>query len=162
MMKPCVLFFLLIINVTVLRAQAKNVEADSSSINSMVDNKSFLFVATDVTPMSGKIRYLTSEYDLKVLPDTISTYLPYFGRVTNPGLAIVNGDGGIKFEATDFTYAVTNGKKGRKNIEINIKGNIDAYKLSLIVFPNKKANLFIVSNGRQPISYGGYITEIKK
>lgn len=139
----------------------KAVSKKEAAVKQLIDSRKFIFVATDVSPMTGKTWYLTSEYDLKILPDTITAYLPYFGRVTSPGFDLINGEGGIKFTATNFVYTVSEGRKGRKNIEVNIKENIDASKLSMTVFSNGKANLNIISNGRQPISYNGYIREIK-
>ncbi|MEO7044556.1 MAG: DUF4251 domain-containing protein [Ferruginibacter sp.] len=158
--KTGLIFIFLFSIVSTVKAQ-KTVNKKEAEIEKLVDSRKFLFIATDVSPMTGNTRNLTSEYDLKILPDTITAYLPYFGRVTSPGIELINGEGGIKFTATNFAYTVSDGKKGRKNIEINIKENIDVRKLSMTIFSNGKANLNIVSNGRQPISYNGYITEIK-
>ena len=158
--KAGLIFIFLFSIVSIVKAQ-KPVNKKEAEVKQLVDSRKFLFIATDVSPMTGNTRYLTSEYDLKILPDTITAYLPYFGRVTSPSIDLINGEGGIKFTATNFAYTVSDGKKGRKNIEINIKENIDVSKLSITIFSNGKANLNIVSNGRQPISYNGYITEIK-
>src|SRR4051812_21227117 len=77
--------------------------ASEADMKKLLESKDFLFTAQSVNPMRGGTRNLTSEYDLKVQPDTITAYLPFFGRAyTAP---IDPNEGGIKFTSTKFSYS---------------------------------------------------------
>ena len=49
-------------------------------IKNLIESKNYVFTAKSVHPQSSSIRHLTSEYDMRVMGDSIVTYLPYFGR----------------------------------------------------------------------------------
>src|SRR5882672_9273272 len=60
--------------------KAEKQAAKKAAISNMVDSQSYVFKAQSATPMSGRNRQLTSDYDLKVTKDQVVSYLPYFGR----------------------------------------------------------------------------------
>ena len=65
-------------------ANAQNTVSEKQTketiIKNLIDSKNYVFRARTVHPQSSSIRHLTSEYDMKVMADSIVTYLPYFGR----------------------------------------------------------------------------------
>jgi hypothetical protein len=105
--------------------------------------------------MKGGIKQLTSEYTLKITPDTIISNLPYFGEVTQP--LATPSDGGIKFTSTDFDYKIENRKKGGWEISILIKDVRYNPRIDFTIFENGSASVRVNSNDRQPISYEGEI-----
>jgi len=75
-----------------------------TTVENAINSKSFVFKAQTVVPMSGSLRYLTSDYDVRLKGDSIVTYLPYFGRA----YSVTYGErGGIDFTSTKFDYKVT-------------------------------------------------------
>jgi hypothetical protein len=130
-----------------------------ASFKKMIDSKQFLFVAQSVMPMSGRTRQLTSEYGLTLKKDTLESFLPYFGRAYNAPIG--STDEGIQFKSYKFDYALTETKKGRWEISIQPKDVNDSYRLNLSVSKSGYATLQVTSNSRQPISFQGYITEIR-
>lgn len=127
------------------------------TIQQAVETKNFVFKAETVTPQRGRMRQLTPEYDLTIRPDTVISFLPYFGRAfTAP---IGTSDGGIKFTSTSFDFSTAKKKKSRWEIVITPKDVTDAARLYLTVFENGRAALRVVSNNRDGISYNGYIKE---
>ena len=153
-------------------------KTDKVDASNMIAAKQFTFMATSATPMNtqdiskimGKMQggaqssliNLSGEgYELKVTPDSIVAYLPYYGRSysapTNPS------DGGIKFTSKKFDYKSTKGKKGSWNIDLDIKDASESYRLNLNISENGYASLSVNSNNKQSISYQGYVIEpIKK
>ena len=126
----------------------------------LVDSQQYIFHAQTVSPMNGRQRFLTTDYTIKVSKDTIITDLPYFGRAYS---APINpSDGGIQFTSTSFEYKVTPRKKGGWDITIQPKDARDVQQMILTIFDNGKADLRVNSNNRQPISFNGYITDVKK
>lgn len=151
--KAFLFFFVLLTGVFIAKAQ----DEDMASVKEMVDSKNFVFKAQLVSPLGGRMRNLTSEYDLVVRPDSVTAFLPYFGRAYS---APMNpSEGGIKFNSTDFSYKTGKQKKGRWEIEIKPSDVPDGYQLYLSVFSNGRASLRVNSSNRQPISFEGYVVE---
>ncbi len=90
------------------RAERQAVKA--AKVKKMVDDVNFVFKANYANPQGGGSRALTSDYDVKVVKDSVIVYLPYFGRayVTPPPGTT---EGGIKFTSTNFKYDSKAGKK---------------------------------------------------
>lgn len=147
--------FLLIILTTTAIAQDK----DASVIQQAVETKNFIFKASSANPQRGRMRQLTSEYDLVVRPDSVISFLPYFGRAfTAP---INPSDGGIKFTSTDYVYSVSKKKKRSWEIKITPNGVPDVTDMYLTVFDNGSASLRVNSVNRTPISFNGFVEEGK-
>lgn len=126
-------------------------------IKNKIQARSYVFMVQSVSPMRGSMRQLTPEYDLRVSPDSIISWLPYFGRAYSA--PINSSEGGIKFTSTSFTYTVINRNKGGWGITIKPKDATDVNQLFLTVFPNGSASLQVISNNRDPITFSGYISE---
>lgn len=159
--KQVILFSsLLFISIGALHAQSQDKKIRDSVIKNIVETKAYTFVAQTAQPTSGRIRQLTSTYQLDVNKDTIYADLPYFGRAyTAP---IDPSQGGIHFTSTQFEYITTPKKKGGWTILIKPKENTDARQLILDVSASGFANLQVLSNNRQAISFAGYVTNRKK
>jgi hypothetical protein len=139
---------ILLLSATALQAQDKDV-------TSLIESKNFVFIAQSAHPLSGQFRQLTSEYDLRVLGDSIVAYLPYFGRAYSAPLDPTQG--GIQFTSTDFEYSQQSRKKGGWNISIKPKDARDVRQMTLSIRENGNASLQVNSNNRQSISFNGHI-----
>ena len=128
---------------------------EKESVMNMLQTKEFVFVAESVSPMAGRTRTLTSEYDLRVTSDTVTADLPYFGRAYSTTYNMSGG--GIEFVSTDFDYFVTRKKKDRYEINITPKDARDVRELTLTVFENGRADLRVTSDSRQTIGFSGYV-----
>lgn len=107
---------------------------------------------------------LNYNYDLTLSNDTLSAFLPYYGRAftapTNPT------EGGIKFKTTKFDYTSTAKKNGTLQIifkpqGMDIRGPSDVFRMVLTVSPGGYANLQVICTNRAPISFSGMVEEIK-
>ena len=129
-------------------------------VKDAIESKHFVFKARTVMPATGGVRQLTSEYDLTVNNDSVVAYLPYFGRAysATPGKT----SDGINFTSTDFTYNVTQGKKGGWMIEIKPKDAGDVQLLNLDLSKNGYGTLHVNNQNRQAISFTGKADPIKK
>lgn len=131
---------------------------DKASVQNAVNSKQFVFKAQTVLPMAGTSRFLTTDYDVKVLGDSLVSYLPYFGRAYN----VTYGDrGGIDFTSTQFDYKVKPRKKGGWDVSIETNDVKDNQRLNFSISEDGYAYLQVISNNRQPISFNGYIVERK-
>ncbi len=128
-----------------------------AAVESMINSKHYVFIASSMSPTGGKTRQLTSYYDVKVKGDTIVSYLPYFGRAyTAP---INSSGGGIDFTSTSFDYIITPRKKGGWDIKIKFKDQSDVREMDFTVYDNGRADVFVTSNSRQSVSFSGMVTD---
>ena len=141
-------------------AQNKKDSVKMATITALIVNQDYTFKAQTTTPLSGRLRQLTSDYDLQVSKDVIISQLPYFGRAYS---APINpSDGGIQFTSKDFEYRLTGKKKGGWDIAIKFKDAGDVQQMQLSIFNNGTASLQVISNNRQAITFNGYITASTK
>ena len=129
--------------------------AKEAAIKSLVDSQSYVFVAQSALPLSGRVRQLTSDYDLRVSKSSITSYLPYFGRAYQAPIDPTQG--GIQFTSKDFEYTATQGKKGGWDVRIKPKDYKDVQQMNLNISASGYGTLQVLSTNRQPISFNGYI-----
>jgi hypothetical protein len=131
-------------------------EVVANEVNRRVSDFDFTFKATYAYPTGFKSIYLSPHYDVKVAPDTVRAYLPYYGRAY---VAPVDpGEGGIKFTSTDFDYQVNPGKK-KGNWQVNVRTKDTGREIFLYfdIWENGTARLQVTDTNRQPISFQGDI-----
>lgn len=161
--------YLLAFTVILLTAcsSQKNSSGNSANFTYLIDQQHYTFVAQQVTPTedarlntrdlfpnSTNLYQLTSRYDLRITPDSVIAYLPFFGRSYT---APVNpSEGGIKFTSTNFSYKTSIRKKNYE-IEISPKDNNEVRNLYLSISPSGYASLRISSLNKTPIGYNGII-----
>lgn len=133
-------------------------ESNPAAVQKMVESKNFVFKAQSVLPQRGGMWHLTSDYDLKLLGDSVVSYLPFFGRAFVAPMG--SDENGLKFTSTDFAYTT---KKKKQGWEITIlpKDTRDVRQLFLSVSENGYARLQVISNNREGIAYNGYIEPLK-
>lgn len=166
--KISVLLVLFLLIGTNLFAQEKNKKQQreertiekQKQIEEMINAKEFVFIGRTAIPTGFKTMDLTTNTNyVKFHPDRIESYMPFFGKAYS-GIGY-GGDNGLKFtgKPDDYTFV-----KGKKNYQINanIKGINDIFKLSLSVSSEGSATLSIISNNRSPISYNGEISAPEK
>ena len=134
-----------------LEAQLKD-----STLKNSIESRRFVFYVQTVMPMKGGSRHVTSGYELKVSPDTIVSYLPYYGRAYSAGYGGSDA-GGYDFTSKKFNYSAKPGKKGGWEINIKPTDVQNGPEFDLSVSSDGYATLRANSSSRQPISYRGYI-----
>jgi len=142
-----------------MMAQKKD-SIKAAAIREMVTNQQYTFKAQTASPLAGRLRQLTTDYDLKVSKEQIVAYLPYFGRAYSAPLD--PSKGGIQFTSKDFDYKLMERKKGGWNVSIKTKDIAEAQQMELTIFSDGTASLQANSTNRQSISFNGYITTDKK
>lgn len=158
-----------------LFAFTANAQTDKATTTKIVAEKNYVFVATSAMPLNatdinnvlsrmpggitgGSIN-LTSYYDVKVTPDSVVAYLPYYGRSYSAPLD--RDDNGFKFTSKDYKYAVVKRKKGW-DVTIETKDTKESPRLNLNISENGYSTLSIISNNKQSITYNGYLKEVPK
>lgn len=139
----------------VLASSIQAQDIDPATVQKAVETKNYVFKAESATPQRGGFRTLTPEYELLVKPDTVVSYLPYYGR--SYSAPINPSDAGIKFTSMNYEYSIKKKKKNRWDITIKPTDVSDIRDLNLTVFDNGRASLRVNSNTREAISFDGYL-----
>ena len=121
------------------------------------ENLDFKFIADHAYPQSFQSVFLSSDYDVIVTPDTVTAYLPYYGRAYRAPMNSSDG-GGIRFESTDFESNVEKGRKdGEWLVTIRTRDTSRPFTLYFHLWTNGAARLDVNDQDRQPISFKGSI-----
>ncbi|HMI59780.1 MAG TPA: DUF4251 domain-containing protein [Puia sp.] len=133
--------------------------AKLAAIKNMVESQNYVFKAQTVMPMSGPIRQLTTDYDVKITKQSVISFLPYFGRAYSAPMD--PSKGGIQFTSKDFDYSLTPGKKDGWSVLIKPKDYRDVQQMTLTISSTGYAIAQVTSTSRQPISFNGTIVAPK-
>ncbi|HEX3385185.1 MAG TPA: DUF4251 domain-containing protein [Mucilaginibacter sp.] len=144
-----------------VNAQTTNSDKKATKVAAVkhsIESKHYTFIADYAIPMRGGQKQLTSLYDLRITPDSVIAFLPYFGRAYfdvpyNPT------EDGIKFATAKFGYQAVNKKHGGWEITINPKDVKNLERLILYVSPDGYASLSVTSVNRDFISFDGYLKQ---
>ena len=137
-------------------AEKEQIAAD---IRHAVERCDFIFEATYAYPTGYRSVYLSPYYNVKVSPDTVKAYLPYYGRAYRAPMD--PREGGFNFTSTDFDYKlIPVNRKGNWQTEVTILDLDRPVTFRFDIWENGTARLDVNDMNRQAISFQGNI-EIK-
>lgn len=148
-------------------ASQKSATGTQQDYGALIESRRFTFTAQTVIPTEdsrfnprfmfpngNNLYQLSSGYDIKVTPDSVTAYLPFFGRsFTAP---IDPTKGGIQFTSTDFEYKQSVKKKNYQ-ITITPKDVREVRSVLLTITPSGYAYVQVLSMNKTPISFNGII-----
>jgi hypothetical protein len=134
--------------------KAKQIE----EIQSIVDDKTFVFKATNANPMKGRTINLTTQYDVKITQDSIFSYLPYYGVAYNVNYG--STDSPMIFEKPFETCDMEKTKNGYL-VKVTAKNGNDRLEYSFHISETGTTTLNVSSMNRQSISYYGNLEKIQ-
>jgi hypothetical protein len=133
----------------------------ATDVRNAVEVPDFTFKATYAYPTGYKSIYLSPYYDVKVSPDTVVAYLPYYGRAYRAPMD--PREGGYRFTSTDFEYRIDKGnKKGNWYAEITMRDLGRPVTFRFDIWENGTARLNVSDVDRQPISFQGDLVFTKE
>lgn len=133
---------------------------ENSATANLLQAKQFVFIAQTAIPArTAAVTISGGGYDLKVMQDSISMLLPFYGRVTDVSAGRTGGP--IELKTKKFSYSL-NKKSSRWEIMIvPSDGQSNIRSMSLSVSDNGYASLNVVSNNRDNMSYNGIVEPLK-
>ncbi|MES2278220.1 MAG: DUF4251 domain-containing protein [Bacteroidota bacterium] len=161
-LKGTLLALVMIAGIISTQAQTTRKEKNAAKeaiVRKALEDKNFTFTAQSVSPMRGGTVNLTSEYDVRVVQDSIISYLPYYGRAYVAPMD--PNENGMQFTSTKFSYVSTPKKFGYE-IVIKPTDTKDVRQMTLNVSVNGYGTLNVTNMNRDPISFYGYVEENKK
>lgn len=111
---------------------------------------------------AGQISLIGNANYVKVVGDSLSVYLPYFGERQMGGGYDSDG-AGIEFEGVPEKMEITkNEEKQRYDIRFEFEDDAENFTVSLSLFPNLTSTISVNSSQRFPIRYSGAVKAISK
>jgi len=155
-------FVIIFLSLFLIRCSSskKAVALNESDVKNIIDSSQFTFVAERMNPMRGASRILTSYYDVEVKKDTLSSYLPFFGRSYQAPLDPSKSP--LAFHSYNFTYKSQQKNNDQWQVFINPKDRQEIQQLLFTIFNNGSATLNVVSTNRDAISFYGHIVRNKQ
>lgn len=151
---------LLLCSFFTLKAQ----DTDYTKMTNLINNGYYTIIIDRAMPMSARMISLTSLYGLDFYKDSVSCYLPYFGRAYGGPMPINPMYGGIRLEShLQDLNTIFNEKKKKATIEFSAidKNTNDRYRFYITVFSGMNVSISVTSNYRQSISFSGYMASLK-
>ncbi len=124
----------------------------AAKVKDSIDNKSFTINVNMAYPQSHAAINLTSNYSLRLIGDSIISYLPYYGRAYR---VPYGGGKALNFSDKVIDYKTTYPKKNLTRILFTVKNDEDTYKYTIEVYDNASSTINVSSNQRQYISFSG-------
>ena len=161
---------LFILSLTTIQAQEtekkskKELKAEKKAqqiveTKALVESNSFIFAATNVNPMKGRSINLTTEYDVKIVSDSIFSYLPYYGRAYTASYG--GTDSPMTFDSPADSYTMEETNKGYR-VKVSAKNGNDRVEFTFHISETGSTTLNVSSINRQSISYYGNLEKIEK
>ncbi len=141
------------------KSKQQRQQEQAAKIQKLIESHDYAFIAQKALPMSGRSLDLSTGYELRVSKDTITAYLPYFGRAYVAPMD--NTQIGIQFESKEFEYNLEKAKKDGWNVYITPRDGQKRYELILRVSSSGSASLAVNDDTRQSITFNGYIDKRK-
>lgn len=148
------------ITITGCSSSKSTTEFEKGTIEEMINNHSFIFMAEKMYPLREKTVVLTSLlYDVYVNNDSLVSFLPYSGQFffgkADPSKV------STQFTSTNFTYEVKAVKNNQWQVILTPKDAPTIQKLSFTIFDNGSASVSVSSTSMDQISYDGYLKKIE-
>lgn len=126
-----------------------------SAIEDSIQARSLMVTFDYVNPMGFPPHYLTTEYSIRINGDSISSYLPYFGRAYSSDYGSTESP--LAFEGHITQFSITKGRKHDYTIIIETRKGQELLVYTLTIFNNGKTSLAVTSNSREPINFDGEV-----
>lgn len=124
----------------------------------LIDTAVWQFNATEMVPMNGQSRFLTSPYRVTLKDSIADSYLPYFGRAYSA--TYMSNESPMTFKSIIEDYQVTNKKEKGWIVRFELKHGTDQLRFIFSVSQNGSTSLSVTSSKRQPVTYYGNIVDI--
>ncbi len=167
-MKKLVLAILFVAFIVPIQAQSKKelkMEKEAqeyAEIKILINSGIYIFESDWATTQKGnRINLISNPNFLKMDHKNAIVDMPYFGISQSPSVSF-SGSGGIEFDSVIKDLKVDfNDKKQKVIIKFSAQNKTENFNVTLAVFRSGNANLNIISNSRNSISYDGKVSEIK-
>lgn len=140
-------------SISILHAQDR---LQGRALQKAIERRSLVFHAQNALPLRGGMIQLNDRgYVLKLMPDSLYAYLPYFGRAYSAPLNPT--EGGIHLKTGRYRYQLSHNKSSW-HLALFPSENTTVYRLDLDISSEGYASLQVTPEQRESIGYSGYVS----
>jgi hypothetical protein len=133
-------------------------ELKKKYLETLLKNKSFIFIATDMFPRGEAGINLNYDCDVQLNDSMMVSYLPFIGRSYNLAPGQLNS--GFDFTREIKNYEFKKKRKGYQ-VKVDVNNGPDYLKYNFHITESGYSTLTVASNQRQSISFYGIINAYK-
>lgn len=134
--------------------------ATAAKVDSLITARDLVIEINRISPMSGRSFSSIDGYKLSIIKDSISTYLPYFGKITSPSFVTAN-DISIDIDEAPVEIEVK-AKDDRTTLSFSChtKTSHERCQFYIEIMDNGSSTIRLDLTSRDPISYYGQLRDI--
>jgi hypothetical protein len=133
---------------------------ETSDVGKLLESKEYVFIAQTAYPARGSsVSLAGGNYELKVILDSVSVYLPFYGRANDISAGRTGGP--IELNTKEFSYKLEK-KKSRWEVTFTPTNQSAVRQMNLSVSDNGFADLQVVSTNKDNMNYHGNVEAYKK
>ena len=133
--------------------------SEKNDVGKLLESKNYVFIAQTAFPARGSSVSVTGgNYELKMINDSLSVYLPFYGRMNDISGGRTSGP--IEFHSKEYSSGLEK-KKSRWEVTITPHQN-PVRSMVLSVSHNGFADLQVISSNRDNMNYHGTVQALKK
>lgn len=156
--------------------------AKKVALDAMVSDRMFEIICQSAQPMltvglnslsnsgifppgsnSARIDLTTNPNHVRVMGDSVSIYLPYYGEQQIGGGSYNSRDIGIEFQGIPKELEITESDKTKGyDMKLVFKNEGELYTMTTQLFPNLNTSINVNSTRRTPIGYHGRTSQFEK
>lgn len=139
-------------------SSSKNVAVPTADeTRAAILSDTWVFVAETALPQGGRPQILDTRYDVRLGRDTLTSFLPYFGRSFS-GAGMMGGNANpMDFKSTRFTVDRQELKKGGWRVTIRPNDVQAVQSMIADLFDNGSASMNVTLTDRTPMTYQGRV-----
>lgn len=131
------------------------------TITAAIDSTKWIFTPITMIPQFDNSRPVFGGYTVTCKRDTLSVYLPYYGRAY-AGADLLSTTNPLDFISTNFAIDRTLVKEGQWKITLKPKERSEVQLMSFTFFSNGSADLTVIMTNRSSVNFTGNIDPIKE
>lgn len=113
---------------------------------------SLLIRVSMATTKRGNVVPVDNSFYLRLLGDSVSSNLPYFGRAYS---APIGTESVLRFDATMSDFTSTRNKDGATRMEFRVRTIEDTFRFRVEVYDNGRTTIYVRPTRREAISFDG-------
>lgn len=144
---------LLLLGCATQQERAERRELTRRAVEQAVADRQLRIDVTSMSTMRYGTRMVTSDFFLRLHGDTLQSYLPYLGQAYQAPMA--SPARGLNFEERIVRLTESRPKADQVRLDIDVKTDEDTYHYIVDIFNTGKADIRMMSQHRDAISFNG-------
>ncbi|WP_047546096.1 DUF4251 domain-containing protein [Psychroserpens sp. Hel_I_66] len=175
-----ILLFIISIFTSCSSTKVSATPSQIAALDQLVENKSFVIESDWALPQTtnslmalqnagffaagdnaSRINLIGNPNELKIIGDSITSKLPYYGEVQST-TGYSGSNSGINFEGELKDYRIEKNDDNSYSITFDARSNSENFDVIINLYPNLNSEMILKGTKRFPIRYTGHVSSISE